>query len=145
MKDSRLIKAGVVVGAAVSGPTLAWLVLGYPRPLDAFGREVLLLAILALSAGFAFCWAAIIGRLAEARVWLPATTFLAAAAPFYFLACWSFFVGRWAMGAIGVQRMLLMVGYGSVAGAMARKKAYPEMSDREPPSATPPPPTLFPK
>ncbi len=108
-------------------------------------REIVLFAILATSAGFLFCWSEIIGRLAEARVWLPATAFLAAAAPFYFLALWSFFVGKWEMSAAGYMRMLLMVCFGSAAGAIARNKAYPEMSGREPPSAEPPPPTLFPK
>jgi len=145
MTKSPLLKAAVVAGAVLSGSALGWLVLVCPRPRDAFGRELVLLAILAASGGFLMCWAAIVGQLSRMRLWSPSWTFLVGALPFWILGGWSLFIGRWAMGTIGFTREVLMVAFGSAAGASARKRAYPEMSDKDSIHAAPPPPTLFPK
>jgi hypothetical protein len=145
MAKSHLSKFELIVGAAVSLPALTWLVSADRRPPDAFGRVIFLLAFLIASGGLILLWSSIIGLLSRARMWSPQWTVLAGAVPFFILALWIFFFSGLEMQLPGYVRMLLMVCFGSVSGRRARKKAYPQFSDKDPPSAQLPPPTLFPK
>jgi hypothetical protein len=145
MAKSLVVKWALVVGAAVSLWALIWL-LGTDRRLpDAFGRLLFSLGVVVASGGLLLLWSTIIGILSRTRMWSPPWTFLAAAAPFYILAIWIFFLSSLEMRLLGGMRMLAMVALGSVSGQMARKKAYPQFSDKDSPSADLPPPTLFPK
>jgi hypothetical protein len=135
----------LVVGAAVLLLALIWLVGTDRRPPQVFGRYLSSLSLIATSLGLVLFWSTIIGLLSRARMWSPQWTFLAGAAPFYILALWIFFFSSLEMQLLGQTRMFLMICFGSVSGAQARKKAYPELSDKDSPSAQLPPPTLFPK
>jgi len=147
MAKTLLDKGTLVAGAAVSLLALISLVILIlaPSPRDASGRQLLLLGIVGAAVGFLLVWSTIIGYLSRTRIWSPQWTFLAGALPFYALGMWTFFVGPLQMRFLGYMRMLLMVCFGSASGLRARKKAYPQFSDKDSPSADLPPPTLFPK
>jgi ABC-type transport system involved in multi-copper enzyme maturation permease subunit len=145
MAKSLLSKGALVVGAAVSLLALTGLVSVDQRPSQAFGRALLLLGLVAASAGLMLLWSTIIGLWSRSRMWSPQWTFLAAAMPFFLLAIWVFFFSNLEMRLLGYARMLLMVSFGSLSGRRARKKAYPQFSDNDSPSTPLPPPTLFPK
>jgi hypothetical protein len=133
------------VGAAVSLLALTWLVSADRRLPHAFGRLLFSLGIVVASGGLVLLWSTIIGLLSRTRMWSPQWTFLAGAVPFYILAIWIFFFSSLEMRLVGYARMLVMVCLGSASGRLARKKAYPQFSDKDSPSASLPPPTLFPK
>jgi len=78
-------------------------------------------------------------------MWSPQWTFLVGAIPFYILAIWIFFFSSLEMRLLGYTRMLVLVAFGSWSGHLARKKAYPQFSDKDSASTPLPPPTLFPK
>ena len=145
MEKSLLSKAALALGAAVSLSVLTWLVSVDRRPSLAFGRSLLLLGLVVASGGLMLLWSTIIGLWSRTRMWSPQWTFLTGAAPFYILAIGVFFFSSLEMRLIGYTRMLLMIGFGSVSGQRARKKAYPQFSDKDSPSTPLPPPTLFPK
>jgi hypothetical protein len=145
MTKSLLGKGALVLGAAVSFLALAWLVGADQRLPHAFGRNLFLLGIIVAAGGFMFLWSTIIGLLSRTRIWSPPWTFLAGALPFYILAIWIYFFSGLQMRLLGYTNMLLMVCFGSASGAQARKKAFPQFSDKDSPSADLPPPTLFPK
>jgi hypothetical protein len=145
MAKSLQGKAALVVGAAVSLLALVWLVSADRRPPTHSGRLVFSLGIVVASGGFMLLWSTTIGLLSRVRMWSPQWTYLAAAVPFYILAIWIFFFSGLAMRSLGYTRMLDMVIFGSLSGLLARKKAYPQFSDKDSPSTPLPPPTLFPK
>lgn len=145
MEKSLLSKAALVVGATVSLSALTWLVSVDRRPSLAFGRSLLLLGLVVASGGLMLLWSTIIGLWSRTRMWSPQWTFLAGAVPFYILAIWIFFFSSLEMRLLGYMRMLLMACCGSISGKLARKKAYPQFSDKDSPSTPLPPPTLFPK
>jgi len=133
------------VGAAVSLLALTWLVSADRRLPHALGRLLFSLGIVVASGGLMLLWSTIIGLLSRTRMWSPQWTFLAGAVPFYILSIWIFFFSSLEMRLLGSTTMLVMVVFGSVSGALARKMAYPQFSDKDSPSASLPPPTLFPK
>jgi hypothetical protein len=145
MVKSLLGKVALVVGAAVSLLALTWLVSGHRRLPDAFSRLLLSLGIVVASVGLMLLWSTVVGLLSRTRMWSPPWTFLVGGMPFYILAIWIFFFSSLEMRLLGYVRMLMMVGFGSWSGQLARKKAYPQFSDNDSPSASLPPPTLFPK
>lgn len=145
MAKSLLSKGALVVGAAVSLLALTRLVSADPRLPRAFGRLLFSLGILIASGGLMLFWSTIIGLLSRTRMWSPPWTFLAGAVPFYILAIWIFFFSSLEMRLLGYTRMLVMACFGSASGVLARKRAYPQFSDKDSPSASLPPPTLFPK
>ena len=144
MAKCLLSKGALVVGAAVSLLALVWLLSADRQPAEVFGRSVLV-PLLVASGGLMLLWSTIIGLWSRTRMWSPQWTFLAAAAPFYMLAIWVFFFSSLEMRLLGYVRMLLMVCFASFSGQLARKKAYPQFSDKDSPSTPLPPPTLFPK
>jgi len=145
MTKSLLGKGALVVGAAVSLLALTWLVGADRRLPHAFGRLLYSLGIVVASGGLMLLWSKIIGLLSRTRMWSPQWTFLAGAMPFYTLAIWIFFFSSLEMRLLGYTNMLVMVAFGSASGQQARKKAFPQFSDKDSPSADLPPPTLFPK
>jgi hypothetical protein len=142
MAKSLLGRVALVVGAAVSLVALTWLL---SSDLSAFGRLSYPLGIVVAAGGFMLLWSTIIGFLSRTRIWSPPWTFLAGALPFYILAMWIYFFSSLQMRLLGYTNMLLMVCFGSASGQQARKKAFPQFSDKGSPSADLPPPTLFPK
>ena len=144
MEKTLLIKCGLVVGPMASLFALTWLVSVDRIPSQAFGR-LLLLGVIVASGGLMLLWSTIIGLWSRTRMWSPQWTFLVGAVPFYILAIWVFFFSSLEMRLAGYARMFLMVGFGSLSGRRARKKAYPHFSDDDSPSTPLPPPTLFPK
>jgi len=145
MEKSLLGKVALVTGAAVLLSALTWLVSVDRRPPLAFGRSLYLFGLVVAAGGLMVLWSTIIGRWSRTRMWSPQWTFLAGAVPFYVLSIWVFFFSSLEMRLLGYTRMLLMVCFGSISGQMARKKAYPQFSDKDTPSTPLPPPTLFPK
>jgi hypothetical protein len=143
MAKSLLGKGAVGLGAAVSLMALAWLLVDR-RPSQVFGGFISLPLVVA-SGALMLLWSTIIGLWSRIRMWSPQWTFLAGAAPFYILAIWVFFFSSLEMRLLGYMRMLLMVCFASFSGQRARKKAYPQFSDKDSPSTPLPPPTLFPK
>ena len=145
MAKSLLGRVAVVVGAAVSLVALTWLLSSGRRLPPAFGRLSYPLGIVVAAGGFMLLWSTIIALLSRTRIWSPPWTFLAGALPFYLLAIWIYFFSSLQMRLLGYTNMLLMVCFGSASGQQARKKAFPQFSDKDSPSADLPPPTLFPK
>lgn len=146
MAKSLLGKGTLVVGAAVSLLALTWLVSADRRPPTHSGRLLFSLGIVVASLGSMLLWSTIIGLLLRVRLWSPQWIYLAGAVPFYMLAIWIFFFSSsLEMRALGYTRMLVMFVVGSASGVLARKKAYPQFSDKDSPSTPLPPPTLFPK
>jgi hypothetical protein len=145
MEKSLLVKLTLVAGAAASLFALTLLVGADRRPPQAFGRFLMWLGFVVLSVSLMLFWSTIVGFLSQARMWSPQWTFLAGAVPFYILAIWLFFFGSLEMRILGYTRMLLMVCFSSASGQRARKRAYPQLSDKDPPTSQLPPPTLFPK
>ena len=145
MATSLLSKAALLLGAAASLLALIWLVGEDRRLLHVFGGRVFLLGIVVASGGLMLLWSTIVGLLSRSRVWSPQWTYLAGAMPLLIVAIWTGFFSRLAMRQSGWLSMLLMVGFGSTSGQLARKKAYPQFSDKDSPSTPLPPPTLFPK
>jgi hypothetical protein len=135
---SLLGKGALVVGAAVSLFALTLLVNVTRKTPNWLGIDAALAALLLL-------WPKIVGFLSRIRMWSPQWTLLAGAVPFYALAIWTFFFSSWAMRLHGYEITLVMVCFGSASGSLARKKAYPQFTDRDSPFASLPPPTLFPK
>ena len=144
MTKSLLGKSALVVGAAVSFWALGWLLSVDRGPLQVFGRSMLL-PLFVLSGSLVLLWSTIIGLWSRARMWSPQWTFLAAATPFYILAIWVFFFSSLEMRLVGYTRMLIMISFASFSGYRARKRAYPQFSDKDSASTPLPPPTLFPK
>jgi hypothetical protein len=123
---------------------LTWFVNVAPRQGALFGRFSVLLGLVVASVAAMLLWSTTVGLWSRIRVWSPQWTFLVGAIPFWVLGFWVFFLsGRFEMRQLGYLRMLLLVGFGSSAGRMARKKAYPQFSDEDSPSTPLPPPTLF--
>jgi hypothetical protein len=145
MVKSLLGKAALGVGAAVSLLALTWLVSADRRLPRAFSRLLLSLGIVVASVGLMLLWSTIVGLLSRVRMWSPQWTFLVGGMPFYILAIWIFFFSSLEMRLLGYARMLTMVAFGCASGQLARKKAYPQFSDKDFPSTPLPPPTLFPK
>jgi hypothetical protein len=145
LMKSLLGKGALATGAAVSLLALTWLAGLAPRPPDTFSRLLFWLGIIAASSTLLLLWSTIIAFLSQTRMWSPQWTFLAGATPFCILAIWTFFFSSLEMRMPGYARMLVMVCFGSASGHVARKKAYPEFSEEDSPSASLPPPTLFPK
>jgi hypothetical protein len=140
-----LVKFLLVVGAAVSLVALSWLVgLAGRRP-SAFRSLLFWLGITAASTTLLLLWSTIVGFLSHIRMWSPQWTFLAGAMPFWILGIWTFFFSSLEMRLAGYTIMLVIVCFGSFSGHQARKIAYPQFSHEHPPSASLPPPTLFPK
>jgi hypothetical protein len=142
MQKSLLSNGARVVGAAISLAAVTWLV---SRPSQVFSRTSSLLDLTVASCALMFLWSTIIGLWSRTRMWSPQWTLLAGAVPFYILALWIFFFSSLELQFLGFTRTLLMVAYGSASGQLARKKAYPQFSDKDSPSTPLPPPTLFPK
>jgi hypothetical protein len=140
MEKSLLGNGALVLGATVSFLALTWLVGVYRRPPNVF-----FLGIVVVAGGSLVLWSTIIGLWSRTRMWSPQWTFLVGAAPFYILGIWIFFFSSLEMRLLGYTRMFLMVCFGSGSGQRARKKAYPQFSDKDSPSTPLPPPTLFPR
>lgn len=145
MEKSLLAKTTLVVGSVVSLVTLVWLIGVDRRPPQAFGRLLMWLGLMLLAGGLMLSWSAIVGLLSRVRMWSPQWTFLAGAAPFYVLVIWIYFFSSLEMRLLGYTRALAMVCFGSASGQLARKRVYPQFSDKDSPSTQLPPPTLFPK
>jgi len=145
MATSLLSKAALLLGASASLLALAWLVSEDRRLLHLFGGRLFLLGIVVASGALMLLWSTITGLLSRSRVWSPQWTYLAGAMPLLMVAIWTGFFSSLAMRRAGYFSMLIMVGFGSASGQLARKKAYPQFSDKDSPSTPLPPPTLFPK
>ncbi len=145
MLKSLLGRAALFVGAAVSLFALTWLLTADQKLPYAFSRIFLPLVIVVAAVSLLLLWSTIVGLLSRTRLWSPPWTFLVAGMPFYILGIWVFFFSRLEMRPLGYVRMLTMVAFGFPSGHRARKKAYPQFCDKDSPSATLPPPTLFPK
>lgn len=143
-RNHGLVDLGAGLGAVFSASVLVWLVLVHRMPPTALGRRLFFLGLVAASGGLMVCWSTIVGHLARTRLWSAQWSYLGAASPFFILATWSFFFGRFAMDVQGYLRMALMISFGSLSGSLGRKKAYPQLPDDRP-FASSPPPTLFPK
>jgi tetratricopeptide (TPR) repeat protein len=133
-------KGALVLGAGLSFLALTWLV-----GLDRRAADPFMLGIIVASGAAMILWSMIIGILSRTRMWSPQWTFLVGAVPFYALAIWIFFFSRLEMSMLGATRELLMVCFGSTSGVLARRRVYPQFSDKDSPSTPLPPPTLFPK
>jgi hypothetical protein len=145
MAKSLLSNGALVLGASASLFALIWLVGEDRRLLHVFGGRLFLLGIVVASGALMLLWSTIIGLLSRSRVWSPQWTYLAGAMPLLIVAIWTGFFSRLAMLRPGYFSMLIMVGFGSASEQLARKKVYPQFSDKDSPSASLPPPTLFPK
>jgi len=145
MEKLLLRNGALVVGAAVSLLALTWLVSVDQKPPEALYRVFLSFGIVVAAVGLMLLWSTIIGLLSRNRMWSPQWTFLAGALPFCTLAIWTFFFSSVEMRLLGYTGMLVLVLFGSASGKRARKKAYPQFSDKDSGSPPLPPPTLFSK
>ena len=131
MAKSLLGKGAVGLGAAVSLMALAWLLVDR-RPSQVFGGFISLPLVVA-SGALMLLWSTIIGLWSRTSMWSPQWTFLAGATPFYILAIWVFFFSSLEMRLVGYTRMLIMVCFASFSGQRARKRVYPQFSDKDSP------------
>jgi hypothetical protein len=139
MVESLLGRVALLLGTAVSLVAFVWLSGLSQKPPNWLG-------IVTASSAVLLFWPAIIGFLSRTRMWSLPWTLLAGAMPFWTLAIWIFFFSRLAMQMRpGFEITLVLVCFGSGSGRLARKKAYPQFRDEDSPSASLPPPTLFPK
>src|SRR2546430_7249631 len=134
----------VLVGALASTSAVVWMPV-YRRLPHALDRSLMWWGTLLASGGLIYCWSAVVGHLSRTRIWSPQWTFLTGGLPFYILAVWFFFFSRLAFGLVGGTQMFLMTCCGSISGGLARKAAYPQISDEDSPKADLPPPTPVPK
>lgn len=133
-------KIGVVASLLVGASGLAWILSLHARPADVIARLGLMCAVLCASAVFVMSWAAIVAYAAHMQDWEPRTCYLAGALPLILVAGVYFFFGEPPFRMAGP----FLISLGSIAGYIARKLAYPELTDEQA-TALPPPPTLFPK
>jgi hypothetical protein len=108
-------------------------------------RSLIWWGMLLASVHLIYCWSTVVGHLSRTRIWSPQWTFLTGGLPFFILALWFFFSSPFGFGFVGGTQMLLMECFGIVSAQLARKVAYPQIADKDSPSADLPPPTLFPK
>jgi hypothetical protein len=134
-----------LLGALASVSAVVWTLTMYQRPPHAVVRSLMWWGMLLASGSLIYCWSTVVGHLSLTRIWSPQWTFLTGGLPFYILALWVWFFSPLAFGLVGTTRMLLMVCFASISGILARRKAYPQFSDKDSASADLPPPTLFPK
>ena len=115
----------------------------YRRPPPALDRPLMWWGTLLASGGLIYGWSTVVGHLSRTRIWSPQWTFLTGGLPFYILALWFFFFSPLAFGLVGGTQMLMMTFCGSISGALARKAAYPQFSEEDPPRADLPPLRFF--
>jgi hypothetical protein len=128
----------VLLGIGISAAGFVWLVT-ITKPPEAFLRLGLLSAIISCSGLLVICWGACWAYMARKRNWSwracgwAAVPFWAAAVLVLFLTQRDpFFV------------VTPLAGLGALAGFVARKLAFPQLTDEQV-AASPAPPSLFPK
>src|SRR3974390_1434730 len=131
-----LVNIGIaLLGALASASTVVWTLAMYRRPPHPLDRSLMWWGTLLASGCLIYCWSMVVGHLSRTRIWSPQWTFLTGGLPFYILALWVWFSSPFAFGLVGGIRMLVMVCFGTIAGQLARKAAYPQFSHKDSPHA----------